>query len=401
MKTSLCNRININNCFMFFIGLAMVSSITVPVNSAAQSLLEYLWNLIPSVHKGELTYFFWLYNVIGMSLLLLIMSFILYFLIRRKILFYKNVNVYILCCWSALQAVYCLYYWDISAKFLLPIVLIMVLLYFQTSNFYDQFDRLVIGVAVANALLVVIQFIHCGLQYGDFSSLRIYRPPGFMPDATLSAVFMSIAFAFILFKRYKSFWALFSCTLLICGCVFNGSRNAVVLIGCAIFIYILKRIFLKKTLLLMVCIAIMLCITLLIQELKSSLTDMIYGFLYDNTRGTRIKIALDLFATSPIWGTGLKRYGEVASTFGFSSTVHNVYAMVLSHYGILGFSLFIIPYINGIIYAIRRHCSFEACILVMLGISGLVVGVETCVTIQIIWYYIYSVIFSKKPRLLD
>lgn len=400
MRLSSCNRIDINSYFMFFVGLAMMSSVTVPVNSIAQSICEYFYNLIPFIRKEQITFYFCLYNILGLSLLLLIMSFILYVYIRKKLIFSKNVNIYMLCGWSAVQVVYCLYFNIYSAKLLLPIILIMAILYFQTSNSYHAFDRLVIGVGVANAFLTIIQFVYCGIQYGDFSSLRIYRPPGFMPDATLSAVFMSISFAFMLFKRNRSYSLIINCTLLILGCIVNGSRNAIVLVGCAIFMYVLKRDFLKKTLLLMVCVAPVLCAILLIQEWRLSLTDIIYGFLYDNTRWTRIKIAMDLFAASPIWGTGLSRYGEVASAFGFNSTVHNVYAMVLSHYGILGFSLFAVPYINGIICALRRHYCFEACILVMLGISGLVVGVESCVPIQIIWYYIYSVIFSPKPRLL-
>lgn len=375
--------------------LAMISSISVPVNSSVYCILEFCHTYLPFIRKEQISDFFCIYNIVGASVLVLLLVLICYFIC--KIHFTLNKFTLMIAGWLILQFIYCVYFDVYSSKILLPIVLFLLFLYFQTTIYsHHKFNSWVVKLGVVNSIITLLQFIYCGFAYGNFTSLRIYRPPGIMPDATLSAIFMSIALAFVLFNNSNMLTVVRVSSLLILGCIANGSRNAVVLIICAILIFILRNNFIKKVWICILGTVIITCIIFLIGDWQENVLSIVNAFLHDNTRNARIQIAMKLFALNPILGVGLHEYGKVAAGYGFNSTVHNIYAMILCNYGIIGFLLFFIPYISALVHSLCRGQRFEACILIMLGVSASVVGIEVCVPLQIIWYYIYSIVFISK-----
>ena len=61
--------------------------------------------------------------------------------------------------------------------------------------------------------------------------------------------------------------------------------------------------------------------------------------------------ALKLFRSNPIWGVGWRRYHEYALVnLHEDIEAHNVYLQMLAECGIIGFLLYIIPVIGGLIF---------------------------------------------------
>lgn len=64
--------------------------------------------------------------------------------------------------------------------------------------------------------------------------------------------------------------------------------------------------------------------------------------------------ALKLFRSHPVWGVGWRKYHELAlENLHEDIEAHNVYLQVLAECGIIGFLLYIIPVIGGLIFTFR------------------------------------------------
>lgn len=378
---------------MFFFVIAMASTITIPISSGWKPIFDAIVKMLPFVRQAQITYYFYMYNIIGISSLCLLAVLAWNLLSRNRGHLTLSIPSLMLLLWMALQVLYCFIYTEFSTMLWQPVLLICVFFFFKQPEYRYRFVDIVIHFGVANALLTIAQFAYFEINGSIFSLIRLYRPPALFPDATTSAIYMSLTIAFVLFNRpFMRSRTILSLSTLVLGCLLNGSRNAIVLILIAVVLFGLRGKIGQWTAIFIILLLLGICVLLISDTLNAKFSEILTSFLFDKTRGTRREIAMTLFKENPIIGAGLDKYAAVASNYGFSSTVHNIYAMILCNYGIVGFMLFIVPLIIAIIRGYKKN-RFAMCILIMVAVGAYVSGVETSLPIQIVWYYAYSIIY--------
>lgn len=389
-----------NKVVTLLLCLAMVSTLTVPAQSNINNVLMSILGHIGLIRQQELTSFIWMYNIIGFT------AACLFYVLPLNILFNgggrikfgsDRFSLFLLFWWAFLQTVSNIVFGNVSSStFILPFTLFFTTLFFiqQDESYHLTFERIFTVIGLINAVVVIIQFLQMYNGGNVLDCLRLYRPPGFFPDATLSSVFMALNVTMILFRWTKEKKKLISLLLLLLAATLNGSRIFFVLISISVPLLIYCKTSPKRLGITMIsCIIIILLFLLIVEIFPIDLADRVSGFLSDSSRLDRRQLAIDLFKQSPLFGNGPYAYGEAAyKIYGYGNTVHNYYASILCEFGLFGFALFLIPVIVVFVKNMYQK-NLYFCMFTLLIVSGFVTGLNYSLQLQIIWYYIYGVSF--------
>lgn len=280
--------------------------------------------------------------------------------------------------WALLEA--SSYLWTIHSGYTLNMLItyiMMAVLVFAVSIFPFEkkelegcFIAYLIGCLLLSALLFTI-----GVTTARRMTLKIlgtYQDPN-----SIAAILLSGA-SFAFYKTFQKparsivpniIYGI--CFTVITAAIFaTGSRGGLIAYILAILVYIIVIIPKQKRLKILIMVPLVLLILYLI--LRFTISQITFDRLFDFDSYTggngRIHIwttALQEIVKNPLFGHGVfSHQGYFYEQFGRTLAMHNTFLFLLFEVGIIGFSLFIFPYIKTFLYAAKNKNAMICAVII-------------------------------------
>lgn len=183
--------------------------------------------------------------------------------------------------------------------------------------------------------------------------------------------------------------------------IWSGSRGSFLItllsIGVSYFRYAKRSIMQSIVLLLIVLIPALNIISNQLSNSDFALFDRLKTAADeggDQYRSILLRSAIDMFASSPIWGVGSSNFMDIMiSKYHNYNTVHNMYAYILAISGLLGFipfAIFMYRVIRGTLSIVKMNSFPLLVLLFMMFIASKTGGILT----YLFMWYIYAVVIS-------